>query len=190
MLPPARASAHMDRREDRRGGVNARENIGDRHTRALRCAIGLTRDRHKARHPLNDVIIPCAMRIGTGLPETGDRTIDQLRILFGKTGIIQPVFCQSADFKIFDQDIGIPNQAAQLFLPLWRSKINHNASFSTVARMKIRGGLFIFTLNKRRTPLPRIIPAWGFYLNHFRAKIGEGLPGPRTSQNPRKLNHL
>ena len=30
----------MDRRKDRRGGVNARENIGDRHSRALRCAVG------------------------------------------------------------------------------------------------------------------------------------------------------
>jgi hypothetical protein len=54
--------------------------------------------------------------------------------------------------------------------------------------VEIGGGRFPRRLDEGRAPAAGIISLRGLDLDYIRPKIGQGLPGPRASQNPRQFD--
>ena len=190
MLAHAGLAALVYRCQNGRGGIDAGKDIGDRHAVFLRLTVGFTGDRHQAGHALDDEIIARAMRIGAVLPETGDRTIDQLGELLGQAGVIHPVFGKPAGFEILDQDVGIGQKLFHLGLTFIGGQIDNNRGFAPVGRMEIRRGFIFPALNERRPPLAGVVARRAFDLDHLAAEIRKRLTGPRACQNTCQLNNL
>ena len=107
-----------------------------------------------------------------------------------KTVKVEPVFSQSTNLEVLDQNIRVSDQITQICLAFWRAEIDDDRLFSTVTTVKIRSTAFAVMVNKWRAPLARIIASWGLYLNHVSPKIGQRLTGPRASQNTRQFDNL
>ena len=190
MLTKPRAAALHQGRQDRGGGINAGEHIGDRHAHLLRLPLRLARHRHQTRHALDDEIIACAMRIGAGLAKSRDRAIDQFGVDRVEAGIVEPIFRQPVNLEVFDQHIGIRNQAMHDLFALGRAEIGNHTAFSAVGGVEIGGRDFVVAGHKGRAPAAGVIAFGGLDLNHIRAQIGKGLASPRACQNPRKFDDL
>ena len=67
---------------------------------------------HQTAHCLYQKVIAGQGRIGAGLPEPGDRTIDQSGMGPAKAVGIEPVFCQAAGLEILDHHVTRARQFA------------------------------------------------------------------------------
>ena len=76
---PGRLAAAQGR-EDRVGGVEAGEDVGEGDAGLLRLAVRIAGQVHDPAHALDDEVIAGACGIGAGLAEAGDRAIDEPRI--------------------------------------------------------------------------------------------------------------
>src|SRR3984893_19015487 len=81
-------------------------------------AVRLAGQAHDAAHRLDEAIVPRTRRVGAGLAETGDRAVDQRREAILQLAIAEPVFGESADLEIFDEDVALRDQVQRDRLPL------------------------------------------------------------------------
>ncbi len=99
----------MQRGQDADGGVHAGHQVGHGHARLLRTAarqvVALAGDAHQAAHALNHEVVAGAAGVGAGLAEAGDGAVDQARVHFLETGVVQAVLGQAADLEVLDQDV-------------------------------------------------------------------------------------
>src|SRR5688572_13200714 len=91
MLTDSRALAVRERGADRDRRVHAGDDVGDRHSRALRLIVGLAGDAHHAAHTLDHEVVARALPIRAGLAEARDRAVDEPRIHFAHLTVAQPV---------------------------------------------------------------------------------------------------
>lgn len=123
MLAKPGAAALQQGCENGGGGIDSGEDIGDGDADFLRLTAGFARDRHQARHALNDEIIASAVGVGAGLAKAGDRAVDQLGVDFAQGRIVEAVFGEAADFEILNQHIGVGDQFTDGFLTFGRAEI-------------------------------------------------------------------
>ena len=190
MLTAPRDPALHKGSQDRRGGIDAGEDIGHRDAHLLRLTLWVARDAHQPGHALDDEVIARAVGIGAGLAKPGDRAIDQTRVHFRQAGIIQPVFLKPADLEILNHHIGVSHQTAHRLLPLGRAEIAGDAALAPVGGVKVGGGFLAFAVDEGRPPAAGVIALGGLDLDHVCAKIGKGLARPRAGQNSREFDNL
>ena len=190
MLAHARRATLMQGGQNGGGGIDAGKNIRHCDADFLRLTARFAGNAHQPGHALDNEIIARTVGIRAGLAKPGDRTIDQAGVDRGQIGVIQPVFCQAADFEVFDHHVGVGNQGAHLGLPFGGAKIADYRGFAAIGGIEISGGLVTTPFDKGRPPAAGIIAFGGLYLDHVRAQIGQGLARPRACQNPGQFDNL
>src|SRR5262245_33751041 len=82
-------------------GIEPGEQIGEGDAAldrtGARLALGQAGDAHDAAHPLNHEVIAGALGIGPVLAESGDGTVDELRIELLQAVIVETIFLETAD---------------------------------------------------------------------------------------------
>ena len=154
------------------------------------CPSGSPGDRHHPAHPLHDVVVARARRVGARLAEPGDRTVDQPRVDLGEGGVVEPVFLQPAKLEVFDQDVRVRRQTAHGGAPLLGTEIGGDRAFAPVAAVEIGGRSVAVAVDERRAPGARVVARRGFHLDHIRPEIGQCLTGPGAGQNTREFEDL
>src|SRR5262249_33431393 len=96
----------------------------------------------------------------------------------------KPPFLQSADFEIFDQNIGPFEEAEDGIPPLFRCQIEDDAALIAVDGKKICGG----AINKGRPPRPRFIANRRLDLDNVRAVIAKNLRTIRATQDAAQVH--
>ncbi|EWS56489.1 hypothetical protein X551_00649 [Methylibium sp. T29] len=102
-------------REDADAGIQAGEQVGDRHAHLLRATAGqvvpFAGQAHQAAQPLHRVVVAGTLVIGAGLAVAGDRAVDQLRVQGVQRHEVEAVARHVADLVVLDQHIGLQYQA-------------------------------------------------------------------------------
>jgi hypothetical protein len=103
------------RGEDGVAGVEAGEDVGQRHADLLRAgallAVGAAGDAHQAAHALDQEVVAGARGIGAVLAEAGDRAVDE-RGLSAQAGVVEAVGLEAADLEVLQHHVGPRRQFA------------------------------------------------------------------------------
>src|SRR6266581_5432767 len=91
--------------KDADGRVDAGENICNRHADPRWRAVGGAGHAHDATDPLRHKVVTGARGRRSGLPETGDRAVDQPRIERSQAFVIETELDQPADLEVLDENI-------------------------------------------------------------------------------------
>ena len=175
------------------GGIHAADDVGDPDADLHRLAFRLAGQAHDAAKALGHQIIPGAMRVGAGLPEAGDRTIDQPRLDCPHGRVIQPIFRQSPNFEILHQDVAFFRQFADRCSTLWVSDIHRDRTFVAIGRQVISAFVSVQTVRAqhvRRAPAAGFIAqTWLFDLDHIGTVIAQKLGASRPGKNARQIKN-
>ncbi len=182
----------QQRGEDGVGGVESGEQVGhgdpDLHWRAVR----LAGDRHQPAHGLNHVVVAGAPGVRTGLAEACDRAIDQPGIEGGEARIVQAVLGEAADLEVLHQHLGPGGEGAHQGGPLRVGDVHRHRALVAVGREEI-GGVAPAPVGlgdeRRAPPAGFVTRARPLDLDHLGSKVGQRLGRPRSSQNPREVEH-
>lgn len=103
MLPTTIVITVGQRRQNRHGRIQPRQDIRERHTHLHRprtlITFGPPGQAHQTAEPLDHEVITRTLRIRSGLTETGDRAIDQIRIDRLQRLVIQAIGRQTTTLK-------------------------------------------------------------------------------------------
>ena len=105
-LPAPRHAPRPERAEDAEDAEEARAQVGDRHAHLHRWAVGTARRAHDAAHALGNEVVAAAVRVGPGLPEARDRTVDEPRIDLPQRLVVDAEPARHARPIVFDQHVG------------------------------------------------------------------------------------
>src|SRR5690606_29299003 len=180
------------RRLYRDHGVEAREDVRDGNANLLRLATRLPRDRHQAGHALNNEIVAGSWGVGSVLPKTRYRAIDQLRIDLAKALVIKAIFLQPTQLEVLDQNVSACDELADGLSTFLGRKIDRDGALAAVSRMIVGGGqvLAIGSLHEGRSPFSGVVAAVRvFHLDDVGSQIGQQLACPRTCKDPRKFDY-
>ncbi|MNC30151.1 hypothetical protein D3C75_784270 [compost metagenome] len=193
MLTTAVVIPMRKRSQDRDSRIQPGEDVRQRHANLHRprtlFALRSPRQTHKATEPLDHEVITRTLGVRTGLAEPGDRAIDQIRIDRLQRFIVQAISRQTADLEVLDQDVRLGRQFTHQLLPFRASEVDGDRLLVAIGRQVISslaGILAISVFKERRSPGARVIAVTRTLdLDHFSAKVGQDLPGPRPGQHPR-----
>ncbi|MNZ98170.1 hypothetical protein D3C78_1174470 [compost metagenome] len=104
----------IERGLDGIGRVLARQDVGQAgasfHRPTAGYVIRQAGNAHQAAHGLEDRVVTRPRRIGPGLAEARQRTVDQARIHLAQAGIVQAVALEIADLVVLQQHIAARSQ--------------------------------------------------------------------------------
>ena len=186
MLALAAAFAMCQRSEHANGGVQAGEDIGQRHADLHRpgalLRIAAPGQAHQPAEALDHEVVAGTRSVGAVLAETGDRAIDQPRIDRLQAFVIQPVGGQPADLEVLQQHIALRHQLADDALALGPGEVDGQRLLVAVGGQVIgglRGVLAVLILEIGRAPVAGIVARAGALdLDHLGAEVAENLPAP------------
>jgi len=110
LLAFARGVPVVHRGEDTDAAVEAGEEVGDGDAHLLRRAPRFAGERHHAAHRLDQRVVAGAGRVGAGLPEAGDRAVDQARVFPAQLLPPQPILGERADLEVLHQHVAALEQ--------------------------------------------------------------------------------
>ncbi len=186
------ALALGERGEDADRGIDAGENIGDRHPRALRLAVGRSRQLHDAAHALGHEVVARARGVGPGLAEAGDGAVDQARVVLGQALVVEAEFGEPADLEILDQHVGASRELADDAASILALEIQLDRALAAVGGVEIGSPEMaaVGRLHKGGAPAAGVVArALALDLDDVGAEIGENLPCPGPRQDAGKLEH-
>ena len=197
VLAQARVAALLQCGQDADGGVQAGEDVGQRHAHFLRASavftVGHAGDAHQAAHGLNQKVVARPRRVGAVLAKAGNRAVNQARVEGVQAGVIQAVLRQAAGFEVFQHDVGLCGQLLQLLLALGAGHVDGNRALVAVGAQKVgrfARGLAVGTLQIRRAPGAGVVAAAGaFDLDHVGTQVAQDLAGPGAGQHAGKVKH-
>src|SRR5688572_21477366 len=176
-----------ERRADGDARVHAGNEVGDRDAGFLRAAAGpviaLAGDAHQPAHALDHEVVARALAPRTGVAEAGDRAIDESGIHFLQLRVAQAVAVEVAELEILQQHIRFRGKLARDRLALRTGEVERERFFAAVGAGEVRGFRGVAplrVLEPRRPESARVVALFrALDLDHFRAEVGEVLPGPR-----------
>jgi len=186
IAPQAGLLAPRQRRQDADDRIDAGEQIRDRHAGAGRFGVGGAGEAHEAAHALRHQVVAGAPRIGTGLAETGHRTVDQARIVGRQTLVVETEPGEAAHLEVLDQDVGLLRQLPDDAATILAFEIAFDGALAAVGGMKIGSAEMaaVLGLDERRAPGAGVVAdATALDLDHVGAEIGEDLARPGTGED-------
>ncbi|KAG1536810.1 hypothetical protein G6F50_014979 [Rhizopus delemar] len=176
---------------DAGGGVQARQDVGQRHAHLQRAgpgfAVAAAGDAHQAAHALDQEVVAGPRGVGAGLAEAGDGAVHQARVARFKRGVVQAVGLQPADLEVLDQHIALRRQRRDEPLAVVRGDIDGNRLLVAVGAREIGGLRHLAPLrvaDPRRPPAAGVVADSGpFDLDDLRAQIRQQLAGPGAGQH-------
>ena len=141
---------------------------------------------HEAAHALRHQVVAGARRIGAGLPEAGDRAIDQPREFLRQALVVEAELLQPADLEVLDQHVGARGELLHQALAFGGLEVELDRALAAVGAMEIGGAevAAVGRRHERRAPAAGVVAgALALDLDHVGAEIGQKLPGPRARQD-------
>jgi hypothetical protein len=163
------------------------------HAHLLGLPFGLTRDRHKPTHTLDQKIVSRPRGIGTGLTESGNRAIDKLRIAILQVVIGKFVSRKIARLEVLDKRVRVHRHPANKFRPFRLRYIETNRPLVAIGSHVI--GTFSrlvarIVFNKRRRKFTRIIAsARPLNLDHVGTKVTQHLRAGGARKNAGQIDN-
>ena len=189
--------AVVQRGEDGAVGVDAADEVGDRHTdahhAAARHAVRMPGHAHQAAHGLEDRVVAGTRRVRSGLTETGDGAVHQLAIHLAQAFVIQAVALQVTGLVVFDQHVGPGRELAHQFLAFGVRDVDGDALLVAV-RAGVHGREFgrlaVLGLQRRAAEAARIVAGAGlFHLDDFGAEVAQHLRGGRAGEDAGQIEN-
>ena len=185
------------RGEDGHRGVHAGHQVGEGDAELLRPAAGqivaLAGDAHQPAHGLDDEVVAGQRRQRPVLAETGDRAVDEARVDCPQRFVAQAVALERADLVVLDQDVAAGGQLAHQRLAVFGGDVDGHRLLAAVGGQvvgRLAGVVAAAVLEVGRAPAARVVAAAGaFDLDHLRAQVGQGLPGPGAGEHARQVEH-
>ncbi|BDC26107.1 hypothetical protein NB2BOR_A03980 [Bordetella parapertussis] len=190
--------AVLQRAQDRRRGVDARDHIGDRDAGLERAAAGLgvrqAGDAHQSAHALEYVVVAGQVGVRAGLAESGDRAIHEPRIDLAQRLIVQAEARQRADLVVLDQHVRVLGELADDFLAFGAGDVQRHRLLASVGAEEvggIGGFLAVRVLQERRPPAAQVVACAGALdLDDPGAHVGQDLRGPGSGQDAGEVHDL
>ncbi len=179
-----------ERRLNADHAIETGENIGKCNADLLWRAIGFAGQIHDARHALDHEVIAGACRIGAGLAETCNGTIDQSLVEALQALVIEPEALEAAELEILDHDIGVLDEIDDAGAIGLVAEVSGDRAFAAIAGVEIGGCPLIVALDEGRPPGAGIVALRAFHLDHVGTEISERLTDPGTSENAREFDDL
>ena len=177
-----------DRRQDADAAVQPGEQVGHRHAHLLRLPVRFAGQTHHPAHALDQAVIARARRIRAGLPEAGDRAIDQLRKLRVQLLIAQAVLGQRPDLEVLHQDVALCDQLQRQFLAFRRRDIQRDRALVAVHPDEI-GALLRARHHRRGEAASVVARSRLFDLDHVGTQIAEHLRTGRPRQHAGQVEY-
>ena len=192
---PCPSSLAQERREDRDAGVEACEQIDDRHADAHRATardpVGQAGDAHQSAHALDDVIVAGAVGVRAVLTKASDRGIDQPRVRCSKRLGVESELLEAADLEILDDDVRPLRKLKDERRAFRLSEIDCGRFLAAIAAKEIGSDPVIPFTMPWRAPMAGIVAVHGTLdLEHLRAEIRQQLRAPRAREHPAQVEHL
>ncbi|MDT4840835.1 hypothetical protein FQZ97_746690 [compost metagenome] len=197
MLALARAVAVRQRRLDAGGGVQAGQDVSERHAYLQRPGAGLAvfaaGDAHQAAHALDQEVVAGAASVRPALPKTRNRAVHQARMRALQRVVVQAVGLQAAHFEVLDEDVALRRQRRHQTPAFGRGDVDGDGFLVAVGAGEIGRLRHLAPLgiaDPRRPPTAGIVAQAGALdLDDFRAQVGQQLAGPGAGQHARKVQH-
>ena len=197
MLAQAGAVAFLQRGQDADGGVQAGEDVGQRHAHLLRAGagfvIGHAGDAHQPAHGLDQEVVAGARGVGAALAEASDGAVDQARVDGVEAGVVQAVLLQAAGLEVFQHDVGFGRELLQLLLAFGAGHVDGDGALVAVGAEKVgrfARGLAVRILQVGRAPGTGVVAVAGALdLDHIGAQIAQNLAGPGAGQHAGEIEH-
>src|SRR5581483_873831 len=155
-------------------------------------AIGHAGEVHDAAHALRHQVVAGTLRIGAGLAEAGNRTIDEARAGGAEALVVEPEFLQPADLEVLDQHVGLGGELSHQRAALITVEVDLDRALAAIGRVEIGRAdrLAIDALDEGRTPAARVVAgALALDLDHVGAEVGEDLAGPGAGKDTGKFQY-
>ena len=114
------------------GGPHARHQISDGHADPRRLTVGEATDAHEARHSLGNLIESGPLAVRTLGTESGNRSVNEPRIIIAQSFVMDTHGTGGARFKIFHQHIGSRCQCSQKLQSFFAAEIHREAALVAV----------------------------------------------------------
>ncbi len=150
-------------------------------------------DAHQAAHRLDDEVVTRDVAHRPGLPETGDRAIDESGVDRAQLLVAEVVAREVARLVILDQHIALRREPARDVLSRRLGDVERDRFLAAIRTEEIGrfvGVAAVAILEVRRAPGARVVPVPGpLDLDDFRAEVGEDLAAPRAGQHAAHVEH-
>ena len=183
-------------RQDGVGGVQAGEQIDDRHPDlhrlGARRAVRLAGDGHQPAHGLDHIVVARPVRVRPVLAEAGDGAIDQLRIDRRQRGVVEAVLLQPAGLEVLDHHVAGCSQTTHGLGAFRAGDVQLDRLLASVGAQEIGGvsRLAIGRGGEGRPPVAGVVArARPLDLDHLGAQVGQRLRRPGPGQHPRQVQH-
>jgi hypothetical protein len=103
-----------------------------------------------------------------GLPEAGNRGVDQPRVLINENGVVEAQAFHHARAEVLHHHIGLQRQLTCQALAFWRRQVQHHAALAAV-----HAGVIGADAATMRLALAHHVAVGRFYLDHVGAGIGQ-----------------
>ena len=127
-LPLSRPMSLLQRGQNADRKVHAGGDIGDRDRHPVGRPLRRAACAHQSGHALRDEIEATPVAIGTGLPETRNRRIDQAGVARRQGSPREPQPFERAWTKVLDEDIGCVDEAEERCLPVLTLQVERDRS--------------------------------------------------------------
>ena len=107
LLTAASPLARIQGKHDPLSGQHARDQVGDGDTDPKRRPFRIARDAHQPAFRLHHGVVSGLGCLRAGLPESGDRCVDQLRLRVLQRRVVEAEPGQRARPEVFDDDVGL-----------------------------------------------------------------------------------
>jgi hypothetical protein len=84
--------------------------------------------------------------------------------------VVEPVFRQTAELEVLDQDIGVPRQVQHARAPFLGAEIRGDGFLAPVAAVEIGGGGVALPLHEGRTPAAGVVALGRLDLDDLRPR--------------------
>ena len=189
LLPLPCRIAMAQRGKDADAAIQAGEQVGDRHAYLLRHPVRLPGQAHHPAHRLDQAIVAGSWRVRSGLPEAGNRAVDQAWKHCVQIIVTQSVFRQRADLEVLHQYVALRNQLARDRLAFRSRDVERDRALVAIDADEI--GALLSARHGGRSETAGVVAAARLLdLDHIGAQITEHLRAGRPGQDARQVEHL
>ena len=188
--------AVVERGKDRDRRVLAGGHVGDAVADEIgarpRLPVGHAGDAHQAAHGLEDRIVAGQLAVRPGLPEAGDRAIDETRVDCSQCRVVEIVAREVAGLEVLDQHIGRRGQLLHQRLASDLADIDGHRPLAAIHRQIGRrlAGLAALRVFLRDAQPAHVVAVDGMLdLDHVGAEIGQHLARPGAGEDAAEIEN-
>src|SRR5215467_12634811 len=181
--------AMTQRRQYPDAAIKPCEQIRERNSDLLGLAIRLPGQTHDPAHRLDQTVITGPRRVRSGLPEAGDRTVDQPGKSPVKLIIAETIFRQRADLEVLDENVALGDQPQRDLLAFRLGDVERDRPLVAVDADEV--GALLGAGHERRRESTRVVAATRLlYFDDIGTEICEHLHAGRPREHAGEIEYL